>query len=84
MQKHHCKTCAKRDKYGNCLALDELIGKNADCWAWSDDPNWRVKVAIQTRAYQEGWRGGPLPEPFDHKLALANMGADIRTIMEGV
>jgi len=81
MSIRRCKTCAKRFRYGKCIVLSSPIGENADCWAWSDDPNWLAKTVVYVRAYENGWRKGPLPEPWAQALLKADAGKDISSIL---
>lgn len=46
----NCDTCAKRISKGKCAVLTEMIGRNGDCWAWTDSSDWAVKVQ---KAYQD-------------------------------
>ncbi len=57
-----CNTCVKLKTYkkqfakktydcDECVALNRLIGKKADCWAWSDDPAWLEKIAMDFEGY---------------------------------
>jgi hypothetical protein len=49
-----CGTCAKRSRRGShtCRVLTESIGLGKDCWAWSDDPEWKRVADEATRAYR--------------------------------
>jgi len=51
----NCDTCAKKRAKKNgkegCTVLTEMIGRNGDCWSWTDDPNWVVKVQNACREY---------------------------------
>ena len=48
-----CRVCAKR-KPGRkeCLVLKKAIGMYQDCWAWTDDPDWKNKVNIAIHKYK--------------------------------
>lgn len=48
----HCHTCAKRFKATEqCHVLTEPIGQWGECFAWSDDEDWRAKADKSKRAY---------------------------------
>lgn len=47
-----CSTCAKKTRSGKCEVLLENIGLKQDCWAWSDDPQWKKKVERAIRRYR--------------------------------
>jgi hypothetical protein len=83
MSIRRCETCTKRSKYGGCAVLKVQIGHKADCWAWSDDPHWGAKHVVLVRAYEEGCRGGPLPDRWAGEYAAAKMGMDIETLLGG-
>ena len=53
--KHTCDTCQER-RFGQsgCAVLKEPIGKDKDCFAWSDDPRWEKKVEKAVKAYMKG------------------------------
>lgn len=42
-----CGTCTKRGKHeAGCDVLNERIGENEPCWAWSNDPDWEKKIRL--------------------------------------
>lgn len=47
-----CKTCERRDKHkdGECLVFRS---KPKQCWAWTDDTKWAVKVMKDVKRYRE-------------------------------
>ena len=51
--KKTCKTCQKLKKNGECVALKVRIGQEQDCFAWSDDPEWKKKVNEAIKEYKE-------------------------------
>jgi hypothetical protein len=51
----NCDTCTKKTPAGKrCRVLKEMIGKNEECWAWSDDPDWEKKVKKAVQEYALG------------------------------
>jgi hypothetical protein len=46
-----CDTCAKLRKNNHCAVLTTRIGKDRDCFSWTDDPNWERKVAEEVARY---------------------------------
>lgn len=47
-----CETCQKKTVSGHkCKVLKEMIGKDNDCWAWTDDPEWEEKVKDKVKYY---------------------------------
>jgi len=54
MDDRRCDTCQKKSKYGReCKVLKKMIGKDGDCWAWTDDPDWERKFQEASKAYQK-------------------------------
>ena len=53
-----CGTCQKRSLSGRCRVLIENIGRDQDCWAWTDDPDWEQKVRQAVKKY--GKMGGDI------------------------
>lgn len=54
--KPDCNTCERRDKKhaDDCTVFET---KPDDCWAWTDDPDWHIKVAVAVKRYRDGtWR----------------------------
>ena len=48
-----CETCAKNNRLGTaCKVLTHMIGKYHECWAWSDDPAWEIKVKADCENYK--------------------------------
>lgn len=56
-----CGTCTRKSGQHKCHALNEFVGEFEECWAWSDDINWKVKlerdIAKYTRIVGKRWRG---------------------------
>ncbi len=52
-----CRTCAKKDARNRCRVLRENIGADRECWAWTDDPQWREKVRRAVRNYRRRKEG---------------------------
>jgi len=46
-----CHTCEKHTKNNKCSVLTERIGLTKNCWAWTDDPSWFVKVKSEVEMY---------------------------------
>lgn len=46
-----CENCEKR-RGGHCTVLSEMIGRHGDCWAFSDDVDWEIKVAAAVAEYK--------------------------------
>lgn len=55
MVERRCETCTKLRKNNQCAVLNTRIGKDRDCFAWSNDPDWEKKVAAQV-AYYAGYK----------------------------
>jgi len=54
----HCDTCQRKSKAGTkCTVLTEMIGKTQPCWAWTDNPDWRIKCEKDIMEYSERWKG---------------------------
>jgi|GEM_PF-2317812 len=52
-----CSSCEKLERNGKrkvCPALSPLVGLDRPCWAWTDDPAWRIKLSRAIRGYQQG------------------------------
>jgi len=46
-----CKTCQRfNKKVGECMVMIELI---KDCWAWTNDKNWQLKVRQAVGEYRK-------------------------------
>ncbi len=52
------KFCANCEKFNKdkkeCYVMKELI---VDCWAWTDDKDWRQKVEKAVKQYRESREG---------------------------
>ena len=49
--KRTCENCEKRwrnTKTKGCQVFKEIP---RDCWAWTDDPAWEVKIALKVNRY---------------------------------
>ena len=46
-----CKTCARFNKRFNYCEV--LITKPKNCWAWTADPYWHIKVRKDIVAYKK-------------------------------
>ena len=49
-----CSTCERRDKRTNGRRCRVFAKKPENCWAWTDDPDWEVKVKKAVKRYEEG------------------------------
>lgn len=52
------KSCANCERFSalktECCVMKELI---VDCWAWTDDKDWRQKVKKAVKQYRESREG---------------------------
>ncbi len=53
MQEQNCKTC-RRMYHGRCEAFKH---KPKECWAWTDDKDWRNKVKADIDNYRHRYQG---------------------------
>lgn len=55
-----CDLCEKVTSDTECAVLEEMLGKDKDCFAWSDDPEWEKKANDAREIYevrcQEWWK----------------------------
>lgn len=51
MQQRRCDTCEKKVNEHRCAVLTVMLGRVRDCFAWSDDPDWEVKVRTAVELY---------------------------------
>ncbi len=51
--KRTCENCEKRwrkdTKAKGCQVLIKIL--DGECWAWTDDPAWEVKLALKVNRY---------------------------------
>ena len=50
----NCSTCERRDKRTNGRSCRVFAKKPKNCWAWTNDPDWEVKVKEAVKRYEEG------------------------------
>lgn len=51
---HSCLNCVKlrrSNTQASCLALKELVGRNGNCWAYSNDPDFWKRYEKAVRQY---------------------------------
>lgn len=46
--KRTCDTCTKLGPDG-CFVLKEMIGREGECWAWSDDEAWKIFLVNEVK-----------------------------------
>lgn len=54
-KRYTCDSCSKvrMREHGarECIVLTHLIGRRANCWAWSNDEFWEEKIKADTKKY---------------------------------
>lgn len=54
MLQKDCTNCERRDKRTGGRRCRVFIEKPENCWAWTNDPDWDVKVEEAVKRYKEG------------------------------
>jgi len=49
-----CKGCLKQTEDGKCVVFDP---EPENCWAWTDDREWLMKVTLATKRYKQYLQG---------------------------
>lgn len=49
-----CKGCQRLTRTGHCKVMKEKLD---ECWAWTNDPDWDIKVAAQVKEYRKYKKG---------------------------
>lgn len=57
LKKRQCETCVKKLGNDKCRVLLKNIGLNQECWAWSDDPDWKEKMRQACKNYKDYLEG---------------------------
>lgn len=47
----NCSNCERRFKEESRAGCQAFKEKPVNCWAWTDDPAWEVKIALKVNRY---------------------------------